>query len=939
MTKFKMGELLTRVNEIKPDIIALTEILPKNTKEKASDLVLGLNINDYDMFINKNPMKRGVILYAHKNINARESKLNDDRFEESAWCEIEDANGDILLFGCTSIYRSPNTTEENTKLLLKLLRSQEISKYKKICITGDFNYTNLRWDGTWPENDQDNEFVESLRDAFLTQMVRKPTRCRDKQASNILDLVLISDEDMISDIEHCDPIGKSDHDTLNFQLYIPMRKTDYKKKYKFVLSKGNYNGMRDEIDGMDWNMLESRDVEEAWKCLKDTVHKLMHKYVPKTEIKPNGRVTPSWMTRKAMRLIKKKYNTYKRFLRTKLGQDYQEYITARNKSTNEVKRAKRNYERKVATECKKNPKTFWKYVKESTKQRTGIGVLTGKNGQVADTDKKKAETLNEFFASVFTRETLDNVPDLELGSKASGRLMKDNIDFSPEMIEKKLKELNPNKAQGPDEIPARVLKELSKELATPISMIFKSSLEKGEVPRDWKSAEVTAIFKKGNKSDPGNYRPVSLTCILCKVMESCIRDEIVNHFTVNNLYADCQHGFRNKRSCVTQLLQVMEEFSQLIDEGNPVDVVYLDFKKAFDSVPHERLLRKLSAYGVGGKTNKWIRSFLTDRVQRVRVGDEYSGMEKVLSGIPQGSILGPVLFTIFINDLPEAVKSKCKIFADDTKIYGTPEEGDEIQRDLTRLQEWSGVWNLYFNVNKCKVMHIGKGNPARQYTMTLEGDERVIETCTTEKDLGVTFDALLNFDAHINSAIGKANRMLGLIKRAFDYLTRESFLKLYKALVRPHLEYGNAVWHPRLIRQSVALEKVQRRATRLLGECRDMDYKRRLQYLGLHSLKGRRIRGDLIEIYKIFNSMVDLRVKDMFQQPGYTSTRNSDCKIYNEQWETKIRKFTLRYRNINHWNTLTNSLKHAESTNKFKNTIDGMPKFQQMFLEFDGDYR
>jgi hypothetical protein len=694
--------------------------------------------------------------------------------------------------------------------------------------------------------------------------------------------------------------------------------------------------MREELGDLAWNDLEELEVQEGWLLFKKIVHNQMEKHIPKVKVKADNRARPLWMTRKAMKMIKKKYNAYKRFLRSKRGEDYQEYITERNRCTREVKKAKREYEKKIAAECKKNPKSFWKYVQETTKQRTGIGVLKGKNGNMMESDLEKAQTLNEFFASVFTRESLDNLPLLDEGSRSEGKIMSEDIDVSPEIIEKKLKELNPNKAQGPDGIPPRVLKELGMELARPLSKIFKKSIDTGIVPSDWRSAEVTAIFKKGTKSEPGNYRPVSLTCIVCKILESCVRDAIVNHFTENNLYAECQHGFRRKRSCVTQLLQVMEDFTKIMDEGETVDVIYLDFKKAFDSVPHSRLVQKLAAYGVCGKVKGWVEAFLSNRVQRVRVGEEYSSEESVLSGIPQGSILGPVLFTIFINDLPDSIESKCKIFADDTKIYGSPKESDKMQNDLSKLQQWSDQWNLYFNVSKCKVMHIGKNNPGKDYTMTLEGTERVIETCESEKDLGVTFDSSLSFDVHINNAIAKANKMIGLIKRAFGYLTKDTFLRLYKALIRPHLEYGNTVWHPRLIRQSTAIERVQRRATRLLEECRDMTYMQRLQYLGLHSLKGRRIRGDLIETYKIFSSLVDLKVEDMFELPEYTATRNSDRKIYIERWETKIRKFTIRYRSAKYWNNLTNTLKFAPDTNKFKNLIDSTPKLSELFLEHDG---
>ena len=302
------------------------------------------------------------------------------------------------------------------------------------------------------------------------------------------------------------------------------------------------------------------------------------------------------------------------------------------------------------------------------KVKVGISPLTKADGDTALSDIDKANTLNKSFASVFTKENLENLPSISIANWSDGKTITDLV-VTPEAVENKLKMLNVNEAEGPDNIHPRILKELSKELSVPFSILFNKSLEMEIVPTEWKNAYVTALFKKGTKSDPGNYRPVSLTSVPCKVLESIIRDVIVDHMTLGKLYTECQHGFRQHRSCITQLLQVMNYFTNLLDKGENIDIIYLDFRKAFDSVPHERLLIKLQYYGITGKLLAWIRDFLKDRKQLVRVGNDYSKYTDVLSGIPQGSILGPVLFTIFINDLPQKINSFCKIVADDTKIY------------------------------------------------------------------------------------------------------------------------------------------------------------------------------------------------------------------------------------------------------------------------------
>ena len=361
----------------------------------------------------------------------------------------------------------------------------------------------------------------------------------------------------------------------------------------------------------------------------------------------------------------------------------------------------------------------------------------------------------------------------------------------------------------------------------------------------------------------------------------------------------------------------------------------MDFRKAFDSVPHERLLIKLAEYGVKGKVHDWIRNFLSNRQQRVRVGREYSDWESVLSGIPQGSILGPILFTVFINDLPDGLLSICKIFADDTKLYNNAENHVALQHDLDYLSDWSEKWKLFFNIQKCKVLHMGKENSNHEYRMVNGDVQKVLANCDQEKDLGVTFDNNLLFDTHIQKAVNKANQMLGLIKRAFDFINKDVFIKLYKAFVRPHLEYGNIIWHPFLKRQSVAIEKVQRRATKLLYECKDMPYPDRLKYLNIYSLKGRRLRGDLIETYKIANKLTDIEFKELFTLTHTDKTRKFEGKLVLEHCKTNIRKNFLSQRIVHHWNSLPEHYKFADSTNMFKNLLDQEWKESEIFFDFD----
>ena len=530
------------------------------------------------------------------------------------------------------------------------------------------------------------------------------------------------------------------------------------------------------------------------------------------------------------------------------------------------------------------------------------------------------------------------MPKMEPGEKSEGVFIHDILNINEETVNLKLKSLNPNKSPGPDKLYPRLLKELHNELAKPFTILFQSSLNEGVLPQDWKHAEVTAIFKKGSKTDPGNYRPVSLTSVVCKILESFIRDTIQVHMEKNKLYSKCQHGFRRKKSCISQLLEVMEDFTKFIENKKNFDVIYLDFKKAFDSVPHERLLLKLKGYGIGGSILQWIESFLKGRTQRVRMGDDYSNCTNVTSGIPQGSILGPILFTIYINDLPESIKSICKIFADDTKIYNLSDQCDIIQNDLNELQKWSEKWQLYFNSKKCKCLHHGRSNNKHEYYFENANGIENLPSGDEEKDLGVYFSVNLNFDKHINESVKKANMILGLIMRNFSFINKDIFNKLYKSLVRPHLEYGQEIWSPYLIRQSKLIENVQRRATKLIPNIKHLKYEERLSYLNLPTLKYRRLRGDMILTFNIFQNGDKDVIKyvlnfgsgeededkevNVIDSACAMKTRGHNKKLSKEPAKLNKRYHSFSQRIVNTWNALPNYIITAKDTDTFKTLFD-----------------
>lgn len=908
--------------ESNPDIIAITEI---KAKRQASIEIAEYSIPGYTLFINSKPL-RGVALYLRDNLNAVECvEMNSFDFQEAVWCSFISKQKEKVLIGC--VYKSPNSTDENVQNMFNMLKSPKLNKYDKVCIVGDFNFSTVSWQGSWTST-KDEQFKECIRDAYLHQMVVNPTRRRLGQRPTLDDLVLVNDEGFVSDITHHSPLGKSDHDILIFCLYVEEDSHDTDDTERFDLSKGNYEKMRKEFEGVIWNELHLEDVEGCWLKIRTEILESMHRNIPKIRANGNPKkgVKPVWSTSKVFKSVQRKHSLFKKYLASQSSNDYKRYLAKRNECKAVVRKAKRDFEKKLARNCKDNPKQFWRYVQSKTKSSTGISPLDMGDGNLIDTDDGKANVLNKFFASVFIKEEeMEDDLMVNVAYKSKGVLLSDVV-ITPLAVKEKLSKLCVNKAQGPDGIPPRVLKELSIQLANPLSILFNKSIEVGKIPEDWKKADVVAIFKKGTRSDPGNYRPVSLTCVLCKVLETFVRDVIVQFMTDQLLYSGSQHGFRKNRSCVTQLLEVMEKLTEFFEYGDPVDMIYLDFRKAFDSVPHKRLLCKMEQYGITANVHSWVEGFLSGRMQRVRCGKVFSSYERVLSGIPQGSVLGPILFTIFINDIVDNVESNCRIFADDTKVFNKAQNSRILQEDIFRLQDWTNKWKLFFNTSKCHVMHMGKNNPSLSYDMEANGQKVKIEQCTEEKDLGVLFDGSLSFDAHIQAAINKANRMLGIIRRTFTYLNKEVFLNLYKSLVRPHLEYASSVWAPRLKRQSLALERVQRRATRLLPDTRDLEYVDRLYFLNLPSLKYRRYRGDLIQTFKILNKVDDINPESFFVFKEGGVTRDADVNLQIRQCNTNTRKYGFGFRAAGYWNGLSSVTKRAKNINHFKSLLDNDPK-------------
>ena len=576
-------------------------------------------------------------------------------------------------------------------------------------------------------------------------------------------------------------------------------------------------------------------------------------------------------------------------------------------------------------------KKFWSFVKSLKKDAFGINSLR-ENGILKTDTLDKANICNRQFESAFTRES-----DTEIPSKGTSPFTPmGEITVDPKGVLKLLNNLNIHKASGPDGLSARVLKECSSEISPMLALIYNESLAQGTVPDDWRQANVAPVFKKGEKYNAANYRPVSLTCICCKTLEHIIVSNINKHLAFESILAilaDCQHGFRSQRSCETQLVQFYHDMVSNLDGARDrgqkqTDVIIMDFAKAFDKVPHRRLLYKLGYYGIRGSTHKWISSWLSERSQKVVLDGQASDPVPVLSGVPQGSVLGPVLFLIFINDLPDNIRSSVRLFADDCVLYRnikSPIDCQILQDDLNSLSQWETDWQMKFNVAKCHSMRVTRHLPDKQILFDYTLHQQKLEQVQSAKYLGLTITDNLDWGQHVSEISCKATKTMGFLRRNLALAPKHTKEVAYKTLVRPQLEYAAPIWNPYHKLQIQEVEKVQRTAAR--WTCRrwrntssvgDM-----LDELEWPSLEARREQSSLTFFYKIYSGTVSLD-KDKYLTPAPNLQRTSashDLQYTRYFAYSDALKNSFFPRTIPLWNSLPSSVVSSKTIEEFKGLI------------------
>jgi len=939
LTKDKINELKLEIANNPPDVIAVCEFKPKNYTRILQETEYQLENYELELKgLNDRGPTRGVAVYVHKSIVYRKINLlrvfeKNEVPDEALSLEIVLGGGEKMMF--TNIYRSPNSSQQANESINAYLRKiGNMTQYRHKVVVGDFNRKDVNWENLTSPSEANSEFIEAVRDSFMTQHILTPTRGRGTNDPSLLDLVFTSGEDDVEEIELCSPLGKSDHDLIK----ITYRCSPEIQKDRKVLDfrKADFAEMKKELT-LDWREIFKScngDIDLMWKKFEERFKKAEEKHIPVRVLKPGKTQFRYTLDKKTLRVRKKKYRLWKRYLQTKDGKHYKEFCRCRNQLRRLTRRDAKLHEKRIAKNVKTNVKSFWSYVRTKTKLRPAIpNLYDEEKDDETSNDTEKATVLGKFFSSVFVREPPLNRSATRKQFEIHEAL---SIEVDEDKVRKKLLSLNVSKSSGPDKMHPRIFKELADCLTKPLFIIFDHSLKIGRLPHRWKEATITAVYKnKGNKQHADNYRPISLTSIACKMMETIIREPLLQYLNANALLSNKQFGFRNGRSTILQLLHVVDRWTKVLDNGGMTDVVYFDFQKAFDTVPHERLIEKLREYQLNDTVLNWIKDFLSNRTQRVCVNGSESETFPVLSGVPQGSVLGPVLFIMYINSLiEEAGDVDLWLYADDTKLFkevGTEDDKIQLEIQIDRLRRWTDTSLLKFHPDKCKVLRLKSKKKETNVSTSYEMNGLPMKNVTKIDDLGIWFSDDLSFEEHITRKVNKASSLCGMIRRTFSYLDREIFTKIFKSIVRPHLEYGASVWNPHHQRLITLLENVQRRATRCVPGLENLTYKQRLERLNLPTLQYRRYRGDMIEVYKIAHNIYDVDathglIDFTSKEAKEHDLRQHTFNIQKESCKKDVRRYAFRSRVTDQWNHLPTEIAEAPSLNTFKNRLDHLWK-------------
>lgn len=885
-----------------------------------------ISIPNYNVFrCDRNRGGGGAMLYIHDRFTCIRRPDLESPLLEMLWVEVRLRNHKVLVGVC---YRPPNMNVQEVDTFIEALQDSLDSitgaANQSIVLLGDFNDRCQVWDSDHRDSELGLKLYNLVASLNMFQLIQKPTR-NDK----LLDLLITDSPGFFTEVDVLDPINNVDHRIIYGTLTITPPKTFSFKRKIWMYDHANFARLNNLFLLTDWDdfFSISNDIEDLTTRLTSLILQCAEDSIPHKVVTIRSRDKPG-MTGEVRRLFRVAKRLHRKAKRTKDPADLEHFRTARREAKSAFRTSRSKFYSDIAekvldpnTSCK----TYWKLTKlvYGNKVSKGIPDLLDNDNPVSDA-AGKADLFNNFFSeqcSLPPGSDADPLPEFQAATES----VLDDIQTTPDEVRKILKSLNVGKAVGPDGISNRILRECADSLCIPLSRLFNISLQSGVFPSLWKLANVVPIFKKNDRQKVDNYRPVSLLSTLSKVLERIVHSRLYNYCMENKLLTDKNSGFKRQDSTVNQLLHITNKISDAHDQKKDACLIFLDISKAFDRVWHKGLLFKLRQFGISGRLLQWFSSYLSNRKQQVLINGVTSDPLNTSAGVPQGSILGPLLFLIYINDLVNKLECDPHLFADDTFLldfFVNPLlSAARVNRDLAAIFDWGTIWKVFFNPIKTMYMIASKKTRPINYPDPVFGGTP-IKRVDNHKHLGLYIAENFTWNNHIDCTVIKASRRLHLINQVKYLLPRRSLCSLYTNMVLPIIEYCDIIYDNCTIRDSLALENIQRRAALMCtGAYRHTSNDSLLAELGWQPLRIRRQIHKLCMFYKIMTGLTPDYLSQTIPRQHTNhyrlrSTSNASLTIPFSRLSSTRSAYV--HSTVKLWNNLPLELRSVDSLNSFK---------------------
>lgn len=864
----------------------------------------------------------GVAVYVRNGISV--SEIRSARLDlEILWLEVRLFSSKIIL--CTA-YRPPTVSDFWIKVHdIYNGIANLYSNDSHFILLGDFNS-----DPNTTAGKRMSDFCELNS---LQSIVTEPTRITPT-SSTVLDQIICSCYNMLKSVCVHPPVSSNDHCTVSAVFNFKVKREQAYERYVWAYNDGDYVAFRYALLNCDWSDCFDKDtnIDSIYDKWKKQFLCIAKSHIPykKVTIRPRD---PPWYSSELRRMYRKRHRLYRKAAKTNRPDHWELY----SKSVVDYKKACNDRENeynlmlasKLEQQGNSGAKYWWKlaksfmYTKNSPTNMPNL--IDPANNKILTSNVEKAECLNNYFLT--QSELPPRRPQLPPHIDYQDEPLLE-ISITEQEVADALKLLNPNKASGPDEIPARLLKEAGNTIVTVLTKLFNLSLETATVPTEWKMANIVPIYKKGDKQIVSNYRPISLLSVVSKIFEKIIFKHLFNHLRDNKLLSKLQSGFVPNDSTICQLVYLCHVFTKALDDKQDIQVAFCDISKAFDRVWHEGLIFKLKKCGIQGKLLHWFCHYLHGRKQRVNISGTHSTWGPIKAGVPQGSTLGPLMFLVYINDITDNITGNIRLFADDTILFQIDDppgtSSQTLNNDLQTIHKWAEQWIVTFNPEKTELLHITNKRSSQDMPPVFFNNVQV-ENVKTHKHLGLILNKNLSWTAHIDEIATKAAKRLSLLNKSKNLLSRQTLEIMYKSYVRPTMEYGSLIWHNCTASDSDRLENLQLQAARIVtGAPRGTSHANLYNEVGWQTLASRRENSQLVMFFKIINNLApeylcQLAPPCIANLTQYNLRNRNNLSVPNTRTENFKNSF------INHasrlWNELDADLRNSNTISQFKSRL------------------